>query len=68
MPPSADYLVTVYQVADCVQAPPGTVYRWIREGELAAVRVGRTIRVRASQVEKVFGVKPIRPQPHRVAS
>jgi excisionase family DNA binding protein len=45
-----------------VQVPPGTVYRWIREGELAAVRVGRTIRIRASQVEKVFGVKPERPE------
>jgi excisionase family DNA binding protein len=64
----SDYLVTAYQLADWVQVPPGTVYRWIREGELAAVRVNRTIRIRASQIEKVFGIKPPRPSPMKAAS
>jgi len=59
---SDDFLLTVPQVAKCAQVNPPAVYRWISQGQLGAVRLGRTIRVRASQVEQVFGVKPPRPQ------
>jgi excisionase family DNA binding protein len=65
---SNDWLLTVPQVADCAQLNPPAIYRWIREGRLAAVHVGRTVRVRASQVEKVLGVKPSRPEPQKRAS
>lgn len=65
---SEDFLLTVPQVAKCAQVNPPAVYRWIAQGQLGAVRIGRTIRVRASQVEQVFGVKPTRPQPQRQAS
>jgi excisionase family DNA binding protein len=62
-----DYLLTVPQVADCAQLNAPAIYRWIREGRLAAVHVGRTIRVRASQVEKVLGVKPERPETRKAS-
>jgi hypothetical protein len=47
--------------------PDGTVYRWIREHKIAAIKMGRTVRVRASEVERVFGVRPPRPEPQQVA-
>lgn len=57
-----DYLVKVGPIAEIAHVPDGTVYRWIREQKFSAVKMGRTVRVRASEVERVFGVRPPRPE------
>jgi excisionase family DNA binding protein len=38
-------LLTVAEVSRELRVTRGTAYRWIREGALPAVRVGRTVRV-----------------------
>jgi excisionase family DNA binding protein len=68
MPSNDDFLVKVGPVADIARVPDGTVYRWIREHKLAAIKMGRTVRVRASEVERVFGVRPPRPESRRLVS
>ena len=42
---SADDLLTPEQVASYLQVDRGTVYRYIREGRLAASKLGRAYRV-----------------------
>ena len=42
---TAHRLLTVAEVADELRVTRGTAYRWIRAGDLPAVRVGGTVRV-----------------------
>jgi excisionase family DNA binding protein len=46
-----DRLLTANEVADQLRVSTMTIYRLIRRGELAAVRVGRNYRVRAGDLE-----------------
>ena len=59
----SDFMLTVPQVAVVFQVPPRCVYRMIENGHLDAVRLTpRKIRVRASQVEALTGIRPARPK------
>lgn len=44
-------VLTPQEVAEYLQLTPGTIYRYIRQGKLAASRVGRYYRVRRTNVE-----------------
>ena len=44
--------LTVAEVADALRVSNMTVYRLINSGELAAVRVGRSYRLREEDVDK----------------
>ncbi|SEJ13114.1 helix-turn-helix domain-containing protein [Demequina mangrovi] len=44
--------LTVAEVADMVRVSRMTVYRWIHNGELPAVRFGRSFRVPEQAVEQ----------------
>lgn len=44
-------LLTAQEVADLLRVSTMTVYRLIRQGELPAVRVGRSYRVRRPDLE-----------------
>jgi excisionase family DNA binding protein len=44
-------LLTVNEVADLLRVSRMTVYRMIKEGEMAAVRVGRGYRLREDDVD-----------------
>ena len=44
--------LTVQEVADMLRVSSMTVYRLIKAGELAAVRVGRSFRVRDTDVDE----------------
>lgn len=46
-----DPLLTVREVADAMRVSHMTVYRLIKSGALAAIRVGRNFRIRASELE-----------------
>ena len=48
---SADELLTVAEVAERLRVHPITVRRHIKAGRLRAVRFGRSVRVRASDLE-----------------
>jgi|LSQX01.2.fsa_nt_gb excisionase family DNA binding protein len=43
-------MMTPEQVAEWLQVHKGTVYRWIDEGKLPALRIGRAYRIPRSEV------------------
>ena len=49
---AGDRLLTVAEVAGTMRVSNMTVYRLIKTGELAAIRVGKNYRVRESGVER----------------
>lgn len=54
---SMNELVTVRQVAECVQLSRATIYNLVKDGKLRAVRVrGRTIRLNRDEVCAFFGL------------
>lgn len=46
----SDELMTPEQVADWMQVHVGTVYRWLKEDKLPAVRIGRVYRIPRTEV------------------
>ncbi len=52
--PDEDPWLTVPQVSDELKLHPATVRVWINSGRLAAVRAGRTWRVRRSEVDRAL--------------
>src|SRR5436305_10647454 len=52
--PDEDPWLTVPQVSEELKLHPATVRVWINTGRLAAVRAGRTWRVRRSEVDRAI--------------
>jgi excisionase family DNA binding protein len=52
--PDGDPWLTVPQVSEELKLHPATVRVWINSGRLAAVRAGRTWRVRRSEVDRAL--------------
>ena len=53
-PASDDPWLTIQQVSDELKLHPATLRAWVKSGRLAAVRAGRTWRVRRSAVEQAL--------------
>lgn len=54
-PPTVSALLTPAETATHARVDRSTVYRWIRTGQLRAVRVGpRAIRVRAEDLDELL--------------
>jgi excisionase family DNA binding protein len=49
------HFMTVAEVAQLMRVSTMTVYRLIKSGELPAVRVGRSYRLRPSDVDRYLG-------------
>jgi len=47
-------LLTVREAAEILRVKPCTVYRLVREQQLAAVRVSHAIRITAEEIERVL--------------
>jgi excisionase family DNA binding protein len=58
-------LLTVHEAAKLLKVNPITVRRFIAQGRLAAVRVGKTIRVRTEALDEF--ITPVRPEPAKPA-
>ncbi len=56
----ADPLLTVSEVADRMRVSNMTVYRLIKSGQLAAIRVGKNYRLRAHDVERYLADRAVR--------
>ncbi|MFM7271344.1 MAG: helix-turn-helix domain-containing protein [Actinomycetes bacterium] len=56
-PLSKSRFLTVQEVADLIRVSTMTVYRLIKSGDLPAVRVGRSFRVRESDVDTYLGAR-----------
>ena len=52
--PDEDPWLTVLQVSEELKLHPATVRSWVKTGRLAAVRAGRTWRVRRSEVDRAL--------------
>jgi excisionase family DNA binding protein len=53
-------LLTVAEVASLMRVSTMTVYRLIKAGEIAAVRVGHNYRIRESEVESYLAARAVR--------
>ena len=55
-----DRLLTVGEVADAMRVSNMTIYRLIKSGQLAAVRVGKNYRIRESDVNRYLSERSVR--------
>jgi excisionase family DNA binding protein len=55
-----DRLLTVGEVAGTMRVSNMTVYRLIKSGDLAAIRVGKNYRIRESDVNKYLTERSVR--------
>jgi excisionase family DNA binding protein len=55
-----DRLLTVGEVAATMRVSNMTVYRLIKSGQLAAIRVGKNYRIRESDVNKYLSDRSVR--------
>ena len=56
----AGTLLTVAEVAELMRVSTMTVYRLIKGGDLAAVRVGHNYRIRGSEVDRYLAGRAVR--------
>ena len=56
----ADRLLTVGEVATALRVSPMTIYRLIHGGELGAVRVGKSYRIRESDLEAYLSGRTVK--------
>jgi excisionase family DNA binding protein len=54
----ANFLLSVEAAAERLQLHPKTVLRFIREGRLAAVKVGKAYRIQRADVDALAGIAP----------
>lgn len=54
-----DRLLTVAEVCQALRVSSMTVYRLIKGGELAAIRLGRSYRVRESDVDRYLSGRSV---------
>lgn len=57
-----DRLLTVGEVAALMRVSNMTVYRLIKAGDLAAIRVGKNYRIRESDVNRYLAHRAVRPE------
>ena len=53
-PDFEDSLLTVAEVAEVLKLNPQTVRNWIDQGSLPALRVGRRVRIKRSDFERIL--------------
>ena len=56
---TGDRLLTVSEVASVMRVSNMTVYRLIKAGELAALRVGKNYRIRASDIDRYLSGRAV---------
>jgi excisionase family DNA binding protein len=59
-PSQADRLLTVGEVAALMRVSNMTVYRLIKSGDLAAIRVGKNYRIRNADVDRYLNARAVR--------
>ncbi len=59
-PSIADRLLTVVEVAALMRVSNMTVYRLIKSGQMAAIRVGKNYRIRESDVNHYLSDRAVR--------
>lgn len=54
MSPNPTKLITIKQAADQLAFKPHSLYTLIREGTIPAVRIGRSVRIRVTDLEQMI--------------
>ena len=54
-----DPLLTVAEVAQTMRVSNMTVYRLIKSGQLAALRVGKNYRIRSSDIDRYLATRAV---------
>jgi excisionase family DNA binding protein len=65
-----DEYLTVNEIADHLKLNPQTVRNWIEQGSLPAVRIGRRVRIRRTDLDRVLAegtTADVEPQPVTVS-
>ena len=63
-----DEFLTVGDVAERLRVHPQTVRSWIAGGELRAIKIGRTVRIRRSDLEEALERASVAPAVRGLAS
>ena len=50
----ADELLTVPEVADRLRMTSMTIYRWIEDGKLPAIQIGKHYRIRVADLDEML--------------
>lgn len=50
-----EYWITAQQVAARVALTPATIKKWANEGKITAYKIGKSVRFKASDVDKLGG-------------
>jgi excisionase family DNA binding protein len=58
-PPFDDDLLTVGEVAQIMRVSNMTVYRLIKSGQLAAIRVGKNYRIRRRDIDRYLSERAV---------
>jgi excisionase family DNA binding protein len=53
-PVSADDFLTVPEVAERLRVTTMTIYRWIEDGKLPAMQIGKQYRIRSGDVDELL--------------
>ncbi|MGH2870064.1 MAG: helix-turn-helix domain-containing protein [Solirubrobacteraceae bacterium] len=56
----SDEFLTVPEVAERLRMTAMTIYRWIEDGKLPAVQIGKHYRIRATDVDAVLDSSRVR--------
>lgn len=57
--PLGDRLLTVGEVAALMRVSNMTVYRLIKSGDLAAIRVGKNYRIRSEDIDRYLNARAV---------
>ena len=47
-------MLSVKETADLFGVTKRTVFRWIKSGKMKSVKIGRTVRIKESEIERVI--------------
>lgn len=48
-------MLSVKETADLFGVTKRTVFRWIKSGKMKSVKIGRTVRIKESEIKRVIG-------------
>lgn len=48
-------MLSVKETADLFGVTKRTIFRWIKSGKMKSVKIGRTVRIKESEIKRVIG-------------